>query len=668
MIILCASLAACHPAASRGPTVPDAPVVDETLLDRGTDPCDDFYQYACGGWLARTTIPEGRARVTIYDSVMADNAGVLRSIAEDAAAGKSSLPEAREIGDTYAACLAPEDPDAEKVLAEELARIDAATDRKALAAAVARVQMLAGSIGPWTLGAGPLFGVGTDYDLHEPALITVQLDQGGVVLPAEAYADESADGQRLRATYREHVGRMLALCGAPSGADAVVRIETALAHASISEQERRDPARIDHLTSRRDLAAKVPALDWDAYFAALGRPELEVVNLMVPGYYETLNALVAGSKPDELRAYLRWQLLVALGPALPARFAAERQTLLAATTGATAPPARADECIEDLDKGMGDALGKLYVERRFGPAAHRAADALADHIVAAFAADLEVVPWLDAATRAAAREKLARLGRKIGAPATSRSYRGLAVDRRSRLRNHLQLALFNSAYWLRRAGTRPPRDEWLMTPQSLGAYYDVARNEMVFPAALFQPPIFYPQGRMAVTYANMGWVMAHELSHGFDAQGRKYDASGAPRSFWSPAADEAFGERARCVVDQYNGYEVLPGVHLDGNASLTENVADIGGLRLSYEAYVKARGVAASPAAELDADRQFFLAVAQGSCTKVTAAAARGSIAKVHSPMKFAINGPIADLPAFARAFQCKPGAKMAPVKPCQIW
>jgi predicted metalloendopeptidase len=660
-LLLLAGCPSATPAAPRAPTA----AADESLLDRTVDPCDDFYQYACGGWIARTAIPDGRSSFAIYESALAESAKVLRDIVEDAARGASKLAEARQIADFWTACTASDDPDAEAVLAEELARIDAARDRATLAAAVARVQLLGTGVGPWTLGTGALFAIGTDYDLHEPTLVTLQLDQGGTVLPAAAYRDESPEAVKLRATYRDHVGRMLALAGRANGggADAVLRIETALARAAVGEQERRDPASIDHLTARDGLSAVMPHFDWDAYLAALGRADATAVNLVTPAFYRTLDGLLAGARPEDLRAYLAWHLLHELGPVLPARFAAERQVLEAALTGAAAPRDRAEDCLDALGGAMGDALGALYVERRFSPELRRAANELADRVVATFGADLDRVPWLDAPTRAAAKEKLGRVGRKIGAPEHARSFAALTVDRRSRARNQIAVALFNSGHWLRRAGTRPPRDEWLLTPQTFDAYYDVARNEMVFPAVLFQPPFFYAAGHLEENWANIGWVMGHELSHGFDSEGRKYDASGLPRSLWSASAEAAFQARAECVVAQYDAYEPLPGVHLDGRSELTENIADVGALRLAYEAYVAARGPRPP-----EADQAFFLAVAQGSCTKVSDERTRATAGDVHPPWRFRVNGPLADLPAFARAFHCPAGARMAPAKPCAVW
>ena len=673
-------LAACGGPRDR-PGVEPPPVgaaaIDEGALDRRADPCDDFYQHVCGGWIAAARIPPGAGSIARYQVVADDNRRVLRRIIEDSARAPAT-DDQRRLGDAYAACMSAGEHAAEDraALAGELALIDRVADRRSLAAAVARLHLLGGGIGPWWTGRGALFGFGTDYALDDGSLVDPQLDQGGLGLPdPHYYVDGSREGTAIRERYREHVGAMLRLAGAgereaPEQAAAVVRLEEELARASVGEAERRDPAKAHRPTARAELARLVPSFDWDAYLAALGRPELERLNLMVPSYYRALEAALARTPPAALRPYLRWHLLHALGPALPAPLAAEHQRYQALLVGSSDAPPREEVCLGEVDRLLGWALAAEFVARRFSPATRREVDAMVDRVIAALARRLDAAPWLDDATRRAAHDKLRRVGRKIGAPARTRSYDGLALSRTGRLGNWIAATAFESAHWVRRAGTRPDRGEWLVTPQTLTAYYDVARNEMVFPAAIFQPPLFVAGGA-AGNYGTIGWVLAHELSHGFDSGGREIDATGAARDWWAPAARAAYDRRAACVVRQYDAFEALPGLHLDGRRTLSENIADTGAVRLAHLAYREARRgrPPAPPVAGFDEEQQFFVALAQSGCQRQTEEALRTQVqSDVHAPERFRVNGSLANLPDFARAFHCRAGSRMAPRDRCAIW
>lgn len=679
---LVAALTACSapPARSTGKSAGPPPNAefDERMFDRTADPCDDFYQFACGGWIAVTRLPPGRGSMARYELIGEGNEQALRRIVAESSRAPASADQ-RRIGDYQTACLAAsEHADEDRAaLAAELAAIDRVSDPRSLAVAVARLHLLGGGIGPWWTGRGALFGFGTDYAFDDGSLVDAQLDQGGLGLPGpSSYLDQSREGAALRERYQAHVAAMLGLAGATTAeardqAAAVVALEVMLARSSASDADRRDPKKAHHPIGRAELARLVPSFDWQAYLTALGRPDLDRLNLMVPGFYRALEATLARTPPAALRPYLRWHLVHALGPALPEPFAAEDKHYQGLVTGSSESPPRGDLCLREVSSLLGWSLAAEFVARRFPPATRRSVDVLVDGVVASLAERFDTASWLDPVTRRAAHEKLRRLGRKVGAPATGRSYDGLTLSRTGYLANRIAATAFESSHWVRRAGTRPERGEWLMTPQTLNAYYDLARNEMVFPAAIFQPPLFFTEGRAANNFGNVGWVLAHELSHGFDSSGREFDTSGAARNWWSAAARATYDRQAACVVRQYDAFEALPGLHLDGSRTLTENVADLGASRLAYRAYRAARRgqPPGPPVAGFDEHQQFFVAFAHASCEKTSQEALRTTVqSDTHAPWRFRVNGSLANLPEFARAFHCQAGSRMAPRTRCQVW
>ena len=670
----CVVIAACGSSANHpsGVTGGSAALIHAEWIDRSASPCEDFYKFACGGWTKHAVIPPGATTTSSLDDYVAENQKMVRALVADARDPR--------IASFDKACMAAGDPGgdpgASDALAGELRAIEAATDRSSTARAIARVQLLAGTIGPWTTGTGAMFGLGTDYDFHEGGLVRLQLDQGGLPGgdPTLYTATDDATTAR-RATYRAHVAKMLELSGitpsrAAHGADISLEYETTLARAHVAEEVRRAPEQTDHLLDRAALARLVPHLDWDAYFAALGRPQVAQVNVLTPAFYTAVDGVLARLQPSDLQLVLRWQLLQSLGRALPRGYQAEVSAYTAAATGAQGDAPRADYCTGEITTLLGDALAAGFLEHHFPLASRQAAEALATQIFHEMEASLARADWLDEPTRTAGLAKLHRMHPKLGGPTQPATLAGLEISAQGHLANHLHAAAFQAAHFLARVDTHAAADEWLTSPQTITAFFDVSTNAMVVPAAIFQPPFFTAGDPSGLDAGRAGWVIGHELSHGFDAQGRKYDTTGALHDWWSPAVAAEYERRASCVADQYSAYEPMPGVHLDGKRELTENIADVGATRLAFLAYQHARaGKPPLSEAGFDSDQLFFLALGQWNCELTTPEATRAAIATdVHPPGHWRLDGPLADLPAFAEAFHCPAGTPMAPVKRCTVW
>jgi putative endopeptidase len=641
---------------------PVAPGIDQGALDRSVDPCQDFYAFACGGWEAKTSIPPDRpAWSRSFSEITERNQALLRDILEDDAAGRfpASDDEARKLGDFYATCMdeAKAETASAATLEEELAHVAAVTDRESLARTVARLHLR---------DVNALFVFRSQQDLRDATTVIGVADQGGLGLPERDYYlktdPRSAD---LRRRYGEHVARMLELAGesphdAARDARTVLRVETALARASMPIVERRDPYNVYHRLERAGLERTAPRFAWDTYFAELGSPDVAAINVTVPGFFAGLDRLLATARLADLRTYLRWHLLHEAAPALGARFVDEDFRFTAMLTGAERLLPRWKRCVSATDQAIGEALAKPFVARTFGVGDRKRVETMIETVERGFASDVRRVPWMDDGTRARALEKAAAVANKVGFPDRWRRYDALVIDRTSHLANVLGAEVFESRRQLDKIGRPVDRTEWRITPPTVNAYYDPSLNQMVFPAGILQAPFYVAAAGDPVNYGAIGMVMGHELTHGFDDQGRKFDAHGNLRDWWTPEVAAAFRERAECLVRQFESYAVVDDEHLNGRLTLGENIADQGGLKLAYAAH-RARGSAA--------DREFFLAFAQSWCTKRRPDLDR-LLVKVdpHSPPRFRVNGAAANLEAFATAFSCAAGSPMAPATRCAVW
>jgi endothelin-converting enzyme/putative endopeptidase len=678
-VALLVALAACRGAPPRV-AAEDAPLppVDAAALDPKTSPCDDFFQFACGGWLAATEIPADRSYWHRgFTELRERNARQLRRILDAAAAGRADPadPFSAELGAFWASCMDERGVEARGLadLRAEWARIDAIRDRAGLADALARLHG-AGVQAPFPMYA--------DQDARDATQVILNLVQGGLSLPdRDFYLTDDGKNPEIRKDFSAHLRRMLALAGLPAAqvegdAAAVEGLERGLAETHWTQTEVRDPERVYNRVDRAGLEKLAPAFPWARFFAGLGQPGLTAVNVTTPRFVERAGQLLETSALDAWKAYLRWHLLDAMADAraLPGAFVDERFRFQAkAFTGAKALLPRWKHCVAATDEALGFALGQPYVRLHFGPEGRERTRRLVGEIEKAMERDLDRLPWMDDATRARGREKIATLVDKVGYPDTWRDYAPMRVSKDSYFENVLAAARFETARQLAKVGKPLDRTEWFMSPPTVNAYYNPGMNEMVFPAGILQPPFFNRDAPEPVNYGAIGMVVGHELTHGFDDQGRKYDAKGNLADWWTPEVAREFDRRAECIVEQYAAYESVPGVKLNGKLTLGENIADLGGLRLAHAAMRAAREGkgAGAEVAGFGPEQQFFLGYAQSWCAKYREEALRlQAVTDPHSPARQRVNGPLSNMPEFAAAFRCAEGAPMVrpAEKRCDVW
>ena len=653
--------AATKPAEAQAP----APGIDLSILDRAVSPCDDFYRFACGKWLDQTPIPPDRPLWgRSFSEILERNELVLKGIVEKDARGEADAadPFAQKVGDFYATCM--DEGKAETVslatLQEELKAIDAVADAKSLAREVAALQRG---------GARPFFNFYSRQDARDATQVIGAVDQGGLGLPdRDYYFKEDKKSAELRALYLDHVARMLELAGtpeAPAQARKILELETRLAKASMDRVSRRDPNKTYHRLDRKGLIETAPRFDWAGYFEAVDAPEVQALNVSAPDFFKELDGAVtdvAGA-----RAYLRFRAVEAAADTLGKAFVDERFRFTRALTGAKQLLPRWKRCVTMTDRALGEALGRTFVTTAGGAEGKAMAKEMITGIEKAFEDNLATLDWMDDAAKKASLYKLHKIFNKVAYPEKWRDYSTLAVGRESLLANVRAAAAFETARVLAKIGKPVDRGEWGMTPPTVNAYYSSSLNEMVFPAGIMQLPFFSPDAPVPSNYGGLGMVMGHELTHGFDDQGRKFDGDGNLHEWWSPAVNKAFVERAECVAKQYDGYLAVDDVHLNGHLTLGENIGDIGGLKMMLAA-LRMRGAQAEVGG-FNAEQQAFIAFGQVWCTNYRPEAARTqALTNPHSTGKWRVNGPVSDTPDFARAFSCKPGSPMAPVNHCTVW
>ena len=681
------ALAACATAAPPPPAKPAPPVaeavapppevpgIDASAMDRGASPCVDFHAYACGGWLAKAEIPPDKARWGRFDELQERNLERLRDILEAAAAGKGSAedPDRKKVGDFYAACMDEASIEASGLadLRAEWKKLDAVQDARSLAKAVGSLHRE---------GVGALFGFGARQDYKDSTRVVAALAQGGLGLPdRDYYLQGDARSGEIRERYLAHVESMLSLAGVPRAqaareARAAFELEKALAGSHWTRTEMRDPDRTYNPVGLGGLEKAAPRFPWKVYLASLGAPPVSDLFVTTPKAVALLGELAARTKAADWRAYLRWHLLAELAAtrALPRAFVEEDFAFTSRNfTGAKELPPRWKLCVRATDGALGEALGRAFVQRWFGGGARDKALELVRNIQAAQGTNLAALPWMDGATRQRAEEKLGRIDNKIGYPERWRDYSSLEVDRGSYLRSLLAAEAFEVRRDLAKIGKPVDRGEWRMTPPTVNAYYNPLLNEMVFPAGILQPVFYTPGANDAVNYGAIGFVVGHELTHGFDDTGRKFDARGNLSDWWSPSVNEEFEKRAACVERQYSAYPAVDDLHVNGKLTLGENIADLGGLKLSFAAYrASRRGKLPEARVQgLTPEQQFFVAAAQVWCDKARPEEARRRVVvDSHSPARWRVDGPLSDLPEFAAAFGCKAGDPMVRADRCEVW
>ncbi|HZZ86028.1 MAG TPA: M13 family metallopeptidase [Anaeromyxobacteraceae bacterium] len=677
--LLAALACACRtgaPVPSAGPEQAAAPGVDPSIVDRAVSPCEDFYAYACGGWIKKTEIPADKPSWSRgFYELREKSLKALRQLAEDAAAGRAD-PQVRfadKVGAYYASCMDAPAVEAHGLadLKAEWARLDAVKDPASLVEALARLHRE---------GVFALFGFGSQQDARDATQVIAVVEQGGLGLPdRDYYLSTDPKSQEILKLYRAHVGKMFALAGrapteAARAADEVLAVERALAESHYTRTELRDPKRVYNRVDLAGLAKLAPQVDWRRYLEGIGHAGVTAINVTTPRNVEQVGRLVKATQPERWRAYLEWHLLskATQARAVPQAFVDERFAFSsAAFTGAKELEARWKRCVSLTDGALGEALGEAYVRRWFGAAGKSSTTRLVAELEQSMGRDLTGLAWMDPPTKAQAEAKLAKVFNKVGYPDKWRDYSGLEVQRGRWLANLLAGDAFEVNRQLDKVGKPLDRSEWYMSPPTVNAYYDPALNEMVFPAGILQPPFFTLGAPEPVNYGAIGVVVGHELTHGFDDEGRRYDAEGNLRDWWTPVVDQEFDRRAECVAKQYEAYEPLPGLHLNGHLTLGENIADLGGAKLSFASHRRALA-ASGGARDVDGftpDQQFFLGFAQSWCQKSREQLVRMLVTvDPHSPPQFRVNGPLSNLPEFQQAWKCPAGARMVRAERCEVW
>jgi putative endopeptidase len=646
---------------------PAAPAsVELTWLDRTADACTDFYQFACGGWLTSNQIPADRQRWGQFTALGEQNQRILRGILDT----PSDAPDRRKAADFYAACMDENAIQSKGAapLASDLARIDGLTGPAGLPPLLAHLH---------AIGVSAFFRFGSQIDRRDATKQIAIVDQDGLGMPdRDYYLKTDARSADIRQKYQAHVQQTLAMlpggaATATKDAAAVIAIEHALSAAALDRTARRNPAATDHMMTRADWQALTPSFDWTSYVTAAKAPAFARLNVAVPDYFRTLDMLLTSTPVEALKAYLRWQLANSSADLLPRAFATARfEFFNHVLAGQEQPLPRWERCITQTDARLGEALGKAYIDEAFGPAAKADTAAMVRGIEAAMKKDIDDAAWMSEETKRAAREKLAAVVDRIGYPDQWKNYSSVRIDRADALGNQQRAIAFERERTLMKIGQPVDRGEWRMTPPTVNAYYSPDRNNINFPAGILQPP-FYRQGRdAAVNYGGIGAVIGHELTHGFDDQGRKFDGQGNLHDWWTDADAKSYESRSSCIADQYSQYVVANDTHLNGRLTLGENTADNGGLRLALLAYLAGPGATAAPVLDgFTREQRFFVGYAQIWCENRRPEFERlRATTDTHSPARFRVNGTVSNMPEFAKAFSCKAGAPMVRQNACRVW
>jgi len=660
--------------ASFAQSAPSQASVNLDSIDKTVDPCVDFYQYTCGNWLTTTEIPPDQTSWNTFVDIRERNAGVMREILEKAAAADSGRDAiTQKIGDYYGSCIDETAANAHGVdpLKPELKRIANAKAKAALIEAVARVQLI---------GPNPLFNFYSAPDLHSANDVIAYIDQGGLSLPdRDYYLKDDPKMAAARTSLVEYATQLFTLIGqspkqAEDSAQSVLRIETSLAKASMDRTARRDPKARDHKMTREEAAALAPNFHLDRYFAAMGSPQFSSLNVSNPDFFKQVNNVLDTESLDALRTYVSWHLLDGAAPWLSQPFVDANFNMQKALTGQSEIKPRWKRCVSSTDAELGEALGQRYVEHAFGADGKQRMIKMVDALEKSLDQDIRNLPWMTEETKKQAKLKLDAVRNKIGYPDVWRDYTALKIVRGDLLGNFLRANEFEARRQIAKIGKPVDRNEWQMTPPTVNAYYSSAKNEIVFPAGILQPPFFDKQADDATNFGGIGLVIGHELTHGFDDQGRKFDPQGNLRDWWTAQDGTEFEKRASCVADEYGSFVAVDDLKLNGRLTLGENTADNGGARIALMALeqIMADGLA-GPAAQTINDhtpqQRFFLGYGRAWCEKRRPEFSRMLVSvDPHAPGKYRVNGVVQNMPEFQKAFNCKAGQPMVRENACRVW
>jgi endothelin-converting enzyme/putative endopeptidase len=644
-------------------------VLDVDFMDTSVDPCTDFFTYSCGGWLKKNPIPPDKTSWGLGSKLADDNRVLLREILQEAAAPAPDKDAVKQkIGDYYTACMDEKAIEAAGAapLKAELAQIDRMHSKRDIARVAAAMA-----------NTGALFDFSSDQDFKNSAQVIAEVDQDGLGLPdRDYYVKTDPKSAELRQAYVKHVQKMLELLGdapevAATEAQTVMRIETPLANGSLTQVERRDPKLLYHKMTRKQLEALSPSFRWKKYFSEAGQPGLRELNVTSPDFFKAMDAVLQKEDLASWKVYLRWHLAHANAAYLSSDFVNTDFDFFGKTlSGAQELEPRWKRCVSYTDNQLGEALGQAYVRRAFPPEAKQRAQEMVKEIEQAMERDIHDLSWMSDETKQKALEKLHTLANKIGYPDKWRDYSALTIVRDDEMGNVLRARKFEFQRQLAKIGKPVDRGEWGMTPPTVNAYYNPQINDINFPAGILQPPFFDPSADAAANYGDTGATIGHELTHGFDDEGRQFDAQGNLRDWWTPEDAKQFEQRASCISDQYSQYVAVDDIKINGQLTMGENVADLGGMMLAYMAWQNVtRGKTLEPIAGFTPEQRFFIGYAQSWCNQTRDETKRVyATIDPHSPDKYRADGAVSNSPEFQQAFHCKAGSAMVRANRCRVW
>jgi len=645
------------------------PALDVTSMDRTIDPCTDFFAYSCGGWIKKNPIPPDQSSWDTYSKMQDENLARLRGILEDASAARADRNAVtQKIGDYYASCMDEKAIDAKgvdplKPTLDQIANIKSKNEIADVAAAMIQNNVL--------------FRFSSIQDFRDANQVIADADQGGLGLPDRDYYTKDDDkSQQLRQQYLAHVQKMFELLGdkpdtAASEAQTVMRIETALAKGSMTRVERRDPKALDHKMASSELEKLSPQFRWNLYFTKVGLSSLSSLNVSAPNFFKALNEELDKENLGDWKIYLRWHLAHADAPYLSAPFVNENFAFYGKILrGQEELAPRWKRCTEGVDDDLGEALGQAYVAKYFSPDAKQQALKMVKEIETAMQQDIDGLSWMSLATKKQALVKLHAVANKIGYPDKWRDYSKLQIVRGDELGNIERSRKFEFDRQLAKIGKPVDRGEWDMTPPTVNAGYNPQMNDINFPAGVLQPPAFDPTSDAAPNYGDTGGTIGHELTHGFDDEGRQFDAQGNLRDWWTEEDAKKFQERADCISNQYSTYTIIDDIKINGKLTLGEDVADLGGLLLAYNAWKEdTKKQKLDPIDGLTPDQRFFVGYGQSWCGQSRDETKRlRATVDPHSPEKYRTNGVVSNMPEFQQAFHCKAGSPMVNANRCRVW
>ncbi len=643
-------------------------------MDKSADPCVDFYQYSCGGWKKSNPIPPDQVGWSVYGKLYQDNLNFLRGILEQAAVSKAPAGSLdQKIGGFYAACM-DEAAVEKRGLAAIQPDLDAIAQLKSahdLAPLVARLQE--------QLGGGVLFSSGSRQDPDDSEKQIAGLNQGGLGLPdRDYYTKDDAKSKETRARYLEHVQKIFELLGdspeaAKKNAETVMRMETSLASASLTRVERRDPYKQKNKIKPAELEQLAPNFNWQSYFHELKLPPFQIINVVPSTFFKEINSRLAAEPLENWKSYLRFHLANGSAPYLSSAFVQENFDFYSKyLRGAKELQPRWRRCVQFTDRDLGEALGQAYVAKVFSPELKASTRDMVKRIEDAMEQRIRGLDWMSAETKQQALAKLHSIRNKVGYPDKWRDYSSVKIVRNDLLGNVQRANTFERRRELNKVGQPVDHGEWGMTPPTVNAYYSAQMNDINFPAGVLQPPLYDAKIDDAPNYGNTGGTIGHELTHGFDDEGSKFDAKGNLSEWWTKDDRQKFEERTKCVADQYAQYVVVDEIHINSKLTLGEDVADLGGELLAYMAWKDtAKDKNLQPVEGLTPEQRFFVGFAQWACANERPEDMRlRALTDPHSPPEYRVNGVVVNMPQFSQAFSCKQEQPMtkAPEKVCKVW